>query len=701
MSVHSSQQSRLTDGHGSLSSILFQSQGNFRYATGSDLGASGDPNGSRAGASSQMGPPRPNQFIWGTNVDVDVCKRKFIEFLKDPRFSFDQADIDEAKFDWDQTNRPNSLYLIKLAEINQVPEENYLTINAAHLKEFDEHLYDQMIKFPMEVLQIFEQGADQLYAQLYPEDTNLNIYVRPFNTEKTTSIRGLNPLDVGRIVTINGMVTRVSVFIPEMYEGFFRCIICNFTRTVPVEAGRLEEPTVCNNCQGKFCYDLIHNRSKFVDKQLVKLQESPDDMPAGQIPSTIAIVAASDLVDQVSPGDRVSVTGIYMAHPLRVLSRQRKVRYWYRTTLNVLHYRKVKAGTLHDDSLLLRLSADRIDHLKALSKQENIYDLLSNSTCPSIYGHLDVKKGILLQLLGGTHKEPPGNSSDPKLRHFRSEINVLLCGDPGTSKSQMLQHVYKLVPRGQYTSGKGSSAVGLTAYVTRDLDTKQLILQIGALVMCDGGICCIDEFDKMSDSTRSVLHEVMEQQTLSIAKAGIVCQLNARTSVLAAANPVESEWNRDKTVIENIKLPDTLLSRFDLVFLILDPNTDEYDEKLARHLIRGYFEQQDDGSAQVIPLDVLKDYIAYAKAYIKPKLSEEAAQYLADEYIELRQTTKTTGLIKIYPRNFESLIRLSEAHAKMRLSHSVELEDVFEAVRLTKEAFMTASTDMKGGKIIA
>merc|ERR1712071_7580 len=259
--------------------------------------------------------------------------------------------------------------------------------------------------------------------------------------------------------------------------------------------------------------------------------------------------------------------------------------------------------------------------------------------------------------------------------------------------------VVNLVPRSQYTSGKGSSAVGLTAYVTKDPETKQLVLQTGALVLADNGICCIDEFDKMSDATRNILHEVMEQQTLSIAKAGIICQLNARTSVLAGANPIESQWNKDKTVIENIQLPHTLLSRFDLIFLMLDPQDELYDKRLARHLVSLYYSALEEAESEFMELDVLRDYIAYGKEHINPMLNDAASVRLIESYVEMRRIGSGRGQVTAYPRQLESLIRLAKAHAKVRYSDVVEVDDVEEAYRLHREALKQSATDPMSGKI--
>ena len=635
--------------------------------------------------------------IWGTDVSISLCKSRFIELLRASKYSEDDLDIDEVQ-QKPSDQRPDCYYIQKLDEIYQC-ETPFLNVNCRHISDFDANLYRQMVAYPQEVIPAFDMAANEVFQQLYPEaQLPHQINVRPYNVVKTTSLRSLNPEDINHLVTLSGMVTRCSNLIPEMTEAFFECSVCHATAAVEVDRGRIVEPSVCGQCSTNYSFRLIHNRSVFIDKQQIKLQESPDDMPAGQTPYTVLLYACADLVDAVQPGDRVTVTGIFRATPVRMNPRQRSVKAVYKTHVDVVHFRKVDSKRLHDEGKEFNFTPERIDLLKALSRKADIYERLAHSLAPSIYSYEDMKKGVLLQLFGGTKKDIT-NNQNAKWRHFRAEINILLCGDPGTSKSQLLKFVHNMVPRGQYTSGKGSSAVGLTAYITKDADTNQMVLQTGALVLSDGGICCIDEFDKMSDSTRSVLHEVMEQQTLSIAKAGIVCQLNARTSILAAANPVESQWNKNKTIIENIQLQHTLLSRFDLIFLLLDPQDENYDRRLARHLVSLYYRTEDDVDEDIIPIDILKDYIAYARNFVHPKLSEEAGHSLIQSYVEMRKLGAGGGHITAYPRQLESLIRLAEAHAKLRLSSIVQLIDVDEAIRLHREAIKQSATDPVSGKI--
>lgn len=684
-----------------------------------------------AAGGSELG-SAPVRVIWGTNVSIQESMETFRYFLNNFKskysriFDGETVDIGEGE---------DLVFVDMLNEMRRLGTTN-LNLNARSLLAYPkaQKLYYQLINYPHEVIPIMDQTVKDCMVAIASGDANGNpqelddiemktYKVRPFGLDARKGLRELNPNDIDKLVTIKGLVLRATPVIPDMQEAFFRCAVCNHTVVVEIDRGTITEPTRCPRavCGQINSMQLVHNRCRFNDKQVIRLQETPDVIPDGQTPHSVSICVYDELVDYCKAGDRVQVTGVYRSVPVRVNPLQRAMKNLFKTYVDVVHVQKIDTKRLGADvstSLehqigteqnkqqadleeLRVLSEDDIAKIHEVSKREDVYDLLSRSLAPSIFEQDDVKKGILLQLFGGTNKTFEKGGSP----RYRGDINVLLCGDPSTSKSQMLQYVHKIAPRGIYTSGKGSSAVGLTAYVTRDPDTKQLVLESGALVLSDGGVCCIDEFDKMSDSTRSVLHEVMEQQTVSIAKAGIITTLNARTSILASANPINSKYDVNLPVPQNIDLPPTLLSRFDLVYLMIDKVDVQADRRLAQHLTDMYLEDRPENASReaILPVEFLTMYISYAKQNIQPKIIPEAKDLLVKSYVQMRKLGSDASTadkrITATTRQLESMIRLSEAHAKMRLSETVNVDDVAEAVRLIKSAIKQSATDPNTGTI--
>lgn len=625
-------------------------------------------------------------------------------------------------------------YIDKLNQLKETGSTN-LNLDVQNLMSLSSTrtMATHLVLYPQEVIPIMDQVIkdclisiildDPEYTET-PENVELvqeiesKFYkVRPFNIGNKKGMRELNPQDIDKLVSIKGLVIRSTPILPDMKNAFFKCNVCDHTIVVENDRGIIQEPRKCprQQCNSSNSMQLIHNRSIFANKQIIKLQETPDIVPDGQTPHSVSLCVYDELVDSCRAGDRVEVCGIFKSSPVRVNPRMRVVKSLFKTYLDVVHIKKIDKHRIGIDVSTIEnelreqeqideiriLSNEEVDKIKSVSQRSDVYELLARSLAPSIFEMDDVKKGLLLQLFGGTNKTFKKGSKT------RGDINILLCGDPSTSKSQILQYVHKIAPRGIYTSGKGSSAVGLTAYVTRDIETKQLVLESGALVLSDGGVCCIDEFDKMSDQTRSVLHEVMEQQTISIAKAGIITTLNARTSILASANPIESRYNPNLPVTKNIDLPPPLLSRFDLVFLILDKVDKKLDEQLAKHIANMYLEDHISSATneEILPVEFLTGYIQYAKENIHPNLTEEARDELVSSYVNMRRAGEdsrnggTDRRITATTRQLESLIRLSEAHAKIYLRNEVLVEDVVEAVRLMKSAIKDYATDPLTGRI--
>lgn len=673
------------------------------------------------------GNDEPVRVIWGTNVSIQDCANAFRDFLMTFKFKYRKL-MEEHAIDPED----NDLYYIN--KLNNMRELGFTNLNldAKNLLSYPatKKLYYQLINYPQEVIPIMDQTIKDCMVSLIMDnnefstgnvnidDIETNIYtVRPYNINAVEKgMRELNPNDIDKLVSVKGLVLRATSIIPDMKVAFFKCNACDHTIAVEIDRGVISEPTKCPRevCGQTNSMMIVHNRSSFADKQVIKLQETPDLVPDGQTPHSINLCVYDELVDCCRAGDRIEVCGIFRSLPVRANSRQRALKNLYKTYLDVVHVKKIDKKRVGADITTIdqestnreqeveqfrRLSVEEIEEIKEVSERDDLYEVLARSLAPSIYEMDDVKKGILLQLFGGTNK------TFQKGGRYRGDVNILLCGDPSTSKSQLLQYVHKIAPRGVYTSGKGSSAVGLTAYITRDIDTKQLVLESGALVLSDGGVCCIDEFDKMSDSTRSVLHEVMEQQTISIAKAGIITTLNARTSILASANPINSRYDPNLPVTSNIDLPPPLLSRFDLVYLILDKVDEKIDRQLARHLTDMYLEDTPEKVTNnfVLPVEFLTSYIQYAKENYNPVMTEEGKNELVRAYVEMRKlgddSRSSEKRVTATTRQLESMIRLAEAHAKMRLSERVELIDVKEAVRLIKSAIKEYATDPITGRI--
>jgi replicative DNA helicase Mcm len=562
----------------------------------------------------------------------------------------------------------------------------------------DRELANYVLDKPLEALNAFSQALLDIVSRENPEYARLvkRFYVRIRNPPEIFKIRGLNSDYIGKLVAIEGIVTRVTRIDAKLVKAVYRHVaegeIHEFE--YPPEGSiteKVEKPPYCLICRKPGKFDLVVEKSEFIDWQKIVVQEKPEEVPGGQIPRSIEAILTADIVDSVRPGDRVILTGVLRVQPLTGSPEARSSRSLFSFYIDVNHV-EVQEKVL-EEIVITREDEERI---RELARDPWIREKIISSIAPGIYGYWDIKEAIALMLFGGSPKLLPDGT------RIRGDIHVLITGDPGTAKSQLLQFTARIAPRGLYTSGKGSTAAGLTATVLRDKLTGEYYLEAGALVLADGGLACIDEIDKMREEDRSAIHEALEQQTVSIAKAGIVARLNARASVLAAGNPKHGRYDPTLPVSKNIDLPPTILSRFDLIFIVRDIPHKERDRKLAKHILGIHAEAE--RARSFIDPQLLKKYVSYARRYIRPQLTPEAAKLIEEFYVSLRQASLTTSegevsAIAITPRQLEALIRLTEAHAKMALKQKATIEDAEEAIRIMMTTLSIVGIDVETGRL--
>jgi replicative DNA helicase Mcm len=594
----------------------------------------------------------------------------------------------------------------KILEIaDRFPELRSLEIPFPQVEGSDIALADLLLEKPEEVLAAGARAMRELLPVAGRESEGLRLRVTQLPSTVHKAIRSIRESDLNRFIALDGIVRKATEVRPQIREAIFSCLSCRAEiQETQDDAGMLlREPTECTGCgrpASRTRFRLLPEKSTYLDAQRIEIQENPETLKGGAHPQGLAVLLTEDLTGHVLPGNRIVANGLLKSIQRPSASRSGVTR---TTTFDMMLLgNSVESKQREYEEIEISEEEERL--ITSFRNDPNVVDKLVLSLAPTIKGMEAEKEAIVLQLFGGVEKRHADGV------RVRGDIHVLLVGDPGTAKSQLLRYIAEVAPRGIYTSGKGATAAGLTAAAVKDdFAGGRWVLEAGMLVLADGGIAIVDELDKMTPEDRSAMHEALEQQTVSIAKAGITATLNARCPVLAAANP---KWGRftDQPIADQIDLPPTLLSRFDVIFSIKDKPDHTRDRLLANQILLSHQEGESQlatgpwiatpGAKQApFPPDLLRKYIAYARRNVRPVLSNEALTTLEDFYVKVRKLGEADNApVPITARQLEALVRLSEASARARLSPVVTIRDAERACRIV-ETFLERVAMQAGGAL--
>ncbi len=587
--------------------------------------------------------------------------------------------------------------------VESYPETRSVTVDFKILEKFDPTLADELLDSPDSVLEAAHTAIQNIHLPTLTTET-FKPHVRFSNMprDREISVRNVGSKHIGKMLSVEGLVRQITDVLPKLTMAVWKCRRCGNVYKIPQDKQQLHPPSMCE-CHSKE-FSLEEEKSEFIDYQKVQVQETLEKLKGNEQATYLDVYVSDDLVNKVAAGDKTKFVGV-----LRLVPPQKDKKTVYGRFLEVNSLEETAKEFSEVD-----ITKEEEVAINKLSKDPKIYEMLAQSIAPAIYGHDVVKESIALELFGGVTKHLPNNQK------IRGNIHVLLIGDPGCGKSQLLQAAHNIAPKSIYVSGKTTSGAGLTATAVKDeFGEGGWTLKAGALVLSSGGVCMADELDKMDPEDRSALHEAMEQGIISVAKAGIVSRFKADTSLLAAANPKYSRFDKFTPFLEQIDLPPSLISRFDLFFMIRDVLDKTQDTKIAEHILKTHQsgeklmqyskkgqalqkeekEDIDKRTKPIIDAEIFKKYVSLARQKCFPILSQEAVNRISDFYVGLRDQGRQQGAYAATARQLEGLVRLSEASARVRMSDTVEVQDAERAIRLVKKSLEETVTDPETGRI--